>query len=480
MKLFTIFITATILFSTTVTIHALPAALRIAARAEQDKKDNKNTDKTANEAAEQAVIDLNASNIIVLANSKDVDKLVQAMRQKPVAAKSEPQPAQEKRDMWIDMKQELRKLYEKVNEMRIFTMENLYFLIGGLMLTFIIVHLLRWISDHIIVKHFTSKTKSDLDDRIVAAINPPITLAIYSIGIYLSSMRIIMRLPDEVFNICGKLSLAALAASVAWVAYRLIEIFTSALEKYASSTEGKLDDLLVILFRKSLKIGVVVISIVLIGQNILGLNITALLAGAGIFGLAIAFAAQDTIANFFGSIMIVLDRPFMVGDRIKVGDVNGVVKSVGFRSIKMETLDGHMITMPNKKITESSIENIAKRPFIKFTLNITVTYGTTPEKMRQAMSILHEIFDNHEGMNPERTPKIFFDKFNDWALNILTVLWYHPADWAMANEWMTRKNLEILQRFNDAGIDFAFPSNTTYLVNGNENLQISLNPGVKS
>ncbi len=423
-------------------------------------------------------LSISSGNIIVVSKPEDVDKLIKAIQGTTPEKKKETRQVEDKNNIWENMLDEVKHFWDKLIGKKIITLTNLYFLIGGLFVTVLAVHLVKWFIDHIIIKRLTAKTESDLDDKIIEAINPPMTLAIYSLGIYLSVLKILLHVEKEIFDWCGRISLALIAAALVWAIYRLIEILIERLMKYVTKTESKLDDLIIVLLRKSLRLALVVVAILVIGENILGLNITALLAGAGILGLAIAFAAQDTIANFFGSIMIVFDKPFYVGERIKVGDISGVVKSVGFRSTKLETLDGHYITLPNKKITESAIENIAKRPYIKFTINLTLVYETTPEKMQEAMDIVADILKDHEGLNEEFMPKIFFNGFNDWSLNMLVVVWYHPGDWAAANTWMTGINLEILRRFNEADIGFAFPSNTTYLVNGNKNIKISMEKAV--
>lgn len=256
---------------------------------------------------------------------------------------------------------------------------------------------------------------------------------------------------------------AALCAMVAWLIYRFVDLLDYALEKIVDKSGNHIDVLILGIIRRIAKVTVVILSILFIGQNILNLNITTLLAGAGVVGLAVAFAAQDTIANFFGSIMLIIDKPFGVGDFIKLDTFSGTVERVGLRSTAIRILDGNLITIPNKNAAGVPVENVSMRPNIKKILNLGLTYDTSPEKMRRAIEILHEIFDNHEGMAPELPPKINFTEFKDFSLNIQVIVWYHPNDFMKSLEWMTEKNLEILDRFNAEGLDFAFPSNTTYL-----------------
>ncbi|MGD8757080.1 MAG: mechanosensitive ion channel, partial [Desulfobacterales bacterium] len=138
---------------------------------------------------------------------------------------------------------------------------------------------------------------------------------------------------------------------------------------------------------------------------------------------------------------------------------------VGFRSTRIRTLTGHLVTIPNEKVVSTGVENIGKRPHIRWLTNITITYDTPPDKVEKAVAIIKEILDDHEGLHPDFPPRVYFNGFNDWSLNILVVVWYHPADYWAMQEWQQRTCLEILRRFNAEGIEFAFPSRTLYLAN---------------
>jgi len=148
-----------------------------------------------------------------------------------------------------------------------------------------------------------------------------------------------------------------------------------------------------------------------------------------------------------------------------IDNYDGVVEAVGFRTTRIRTLTGHLVTIPNEKVVNSGLENIGKRPHIRWLTNITITYDTPPDRVEKAVSIISKILDNHEGMHPDFPPRVYFNGFNDWSLNIMVITWYHPANYWDMQEWLQRTCLEILRRFNDEGIDFAFPSRTLYLAN---------------
>lgn len=255
------------------------------------------------------------------------------------------------------------------------------------------------------------------------------------------------------------------SASIGYSVYCLVDIVDYQLGRLAERTETKVDDMLVPLVGKSVRITILVLIVVQVSQALSDKPMTSILAGLGVGGLALALAGQDIIKNFFGSLVILTDRPFEVGDRIKVGDHDGPVESVGFRSTKLRTLAGHLVTVPNSEVMNTAVENIGKRPYIKRVANITVTYDTSPEKVQQGIDIILEILADHEGMDSERPPLAFFNEFNDVSLNILVIYWYHNPDFVEYLTFTDRVNFQILKRFNDEGIEFAFPTQTVFLAN---------------
>jgi len=251
--------------------------------------------------------------------------------------------------------------------------------------------------------------------------------------------------------------------AVGWVLYCLVDIVSFWLAHMANRTRTKLDDMLVPLVRKSLRVTIVVLTLLQVATTLSDKPLTALLAGLGVSSVAIAFAAQDTVKNFFGSLMILADKPFELGDRIVVNGHDGPVEEVGFRSTRIRRLDGHLVTIPNGELANMSIENIGKRPYIKRVANITITYDTPPEKVQRAIDIIKEVLENHEGMRPDLPPRVYFNEFNDASLNILVIYWYHPPEYWDYLAFSERFNMEIFKRFGDEGIEFAFPTQTMYL-----------------
>ena len=155
-------------------------------------------------------------------------------------------------------------------------------------------------------------------------------------------------------------------------------------------------------------------------QN-LGLDITAMLASLSIGGLALGLAAQDTVANLFGAVAVFVDKPFRVGDQIKLDGIDGVVESIGLRSTRVRNLDGFLITVPNKTMGNATITNVSRRPTIKTEINIGLTYDTSLAKMKHALEILDDVYRKHP-MTHDLV--VGFNKFADSALNISVVHWW--------------------------------------------------------
>ena len=261
-------------------------------------------------------------------------------------------------------------------------------------------------------------------------------------------------------NVCKMI--AVLAAG--WFIYRLVDVVEHFLQRWTAKTETQLDDQLVPLIRKTLRVVVVIVVGMFIAQNIFRWDVGALIAGLGLGGLAFALAAKDMLSNLFGSVTIFADRPFGMGDRIRIDGQEGVVEEVGFRSTKIRTFTGHLVTLPNSMVANSPVENIGSRPYIKRVLDVTVTYDTSPAKMERAFEILREMCDARSDRWPEdRNPRVHFTDFNADSLSINVTYWFTPPEWEAYLAFNHDFNMELLRRFNAEGIEFAFPTQTLYV-----------------
>jgi len=196
------------------------------------------------------------------------------------------------------------------------------------------------------------------------------------------------------------------------------------------------------------------------GQH-LGIPLSSLLAGAGVAGAALALSAQDVLKNIFGSIMLIMDKPFIVGERIKIKHYDGVVEEVGLRSTRLRLLNGHQAIIPNEDMAKSDIENIGRRPFIRRVTDIPLSLGITAIKAQKAVEIVQELLKDHEGFNPEFPPRVWLNDFERDHLELKIIYWYHPPDYWKYTAHADVVNRQILDAFEAAGIAIALPAFTT-------------------
>ena len=214
------------------------------------------------------------------------------------------------------------------------------------------------------------------------------------------------------------------------------------------------------------------------GGQYLGVPLSTLLAGAGVGGLALALAAQDTLKNLFGSMMIMLDKPFRVGERIVAKGYDGIVEEIGLRSTKMRLLTGHAVSIPNEEMARSDIENIGRRRHIRRNTNIGIPLDTPPDKVEQAVAIVRNIVAEHEGMEPDYPPRVYLNEFNRDSLNVRIIYWYHPPDYWDFLALSERINLRIMRDFKAEGIRVALPTTTTFVAqDGDQPLQLEIVDG---
>ena len=312
------------------------------------------------------------------------------------------------------------------------------------------------------LKRWAAKTKNTLDDMLLSLLRGPVK--IISFVIFLHIGLNIFAWPDWFGKYLSKGLTIIIAASLTYVLVKGVDFL---MEVWKSRTEGDkqvMDSQLFPILRKALKTFVVIIAVLVTSQN-LGLNITGLIASLSIGGLALGLAAQDTIANLFGAVSVFLDKPFKVGDFVKVDTAEGIVETIGLRSTRVRNLDGHLISVPNKIMGNAIITNIALRPTIRTILNIGITYDTPPDKIKRAIEIIKDIYRKHP-MTHDLL--VFFDNFAASSLNIQVVHWWKTNDFKGKVAGIEEMNLELKRRFDEEKISFAFPTQTLYLKQDSE------------
>jgi len=249
--------------------------------------------------------------------------------------------------------------------------------------------------------------------------------------------------------------------SIVWSLYRLVDVLGEKMAEKAAATESKLDDQLVPLVRKTLKVITVIAGVLFILQN-LDVNVASLLAGLGIGGVAVALAAKDTIANFFGSIMIFVDRPFQIGDWVVVEGAEGIVEEVGFRSTRIRTFYNSLITMPNAKFTETKIDNYGARTYRRTYVTLNLTYDTTPEQMQAFVEGIRAIVRANPFSRKDYY-EIHMSGFGAHSLDVMVYIFFKVPNWSAELRERHNVYLEIMRLARDLGVQFAFPTQTLHV-----------------
>lgn len=335
--------------------------------------------------------------------------------------------------------------------------------IGAWLLVFLYVGLavlagriVYWLTRRVL-KRAAAKTKTKADYIVLDMIEEPVAFAVVIAGIWYA-LHFNLNMNERWANLVEHAYDILIIFNVAWMLSRLLDALIQEYAiPYVEKTESSLDEQFLPIARKGIKFGIWSLAVIVALDNA-GYDVAALVAGLGIGGLAFALAAQDTIANLFGGFTIFLDKPFRLNDRIQVSGYDGSVIEIGIRSTRLKTLDGRILTIPNKSIAHNPTVNVTSEPTRKIVLNLGLTYDMDHEKMQLGMDILKEIATEMEE-NIEN-PLVSFNAFGDFALNILFI-YFIKKDADILNT-MTAMNMEILKRFNTQGLDFAFPSQTIY------------------
>lgn len=324
---------------------------------------------------------------------------------------------------------------------------------------------LRKIFDKLISKKFhqwAARTNFLYDDILISSLIPPVSALIFSMGIFFALF--VFELPREPYDWPRLITHAyrvTLSLIAMWAAYRLCDLITEISKNFLSKQDTDLADHFTPLVRQSLRITVLLIGGILIVQN-LGYSVTSLVAGLGIGGLAIALAAQDTVANLLGTVVMFTDKPFKIGDWIRFGDeVDGFVEKFGFRSVKVRTWANTLLYIPNKMITSEVIENCSSMRKRRVKMTIGIQYNSPPDKVRELVRRIEEMLKSDPDVNQEYMLVRFTD-FGPSSLDIFIYYFTNSTAWAEYLDVRQKINLQMMNLVHELGLSFAFPSRTLY------------------
>ena len=326
-----------------------------------------------------------------------------------------------------------------------------------------------------VLKRLIKRTETEFDDMLIDALHRPVVMALVVTGV-MFSLRF-LHLGNRLPVLINKAYFLLMISSVVWALLRMVNVLRGFLTALAKKTENSFDDLLVGLLCPAIKTVIWVFALLFVADNVFNFNVTTLLAGAGVAAMAIAFAAQNTIANLFGALSLIADHPFVIGDTVVVNGRRGVVTSIGLRSCRLRSLDGTEWIITNKEIAEAAIENISKRPNIKQVFDIGVVYSTTPDELARGVEIVKEIFAAHPLTDMENMPPtVSFESMRDSSLNIQAVHRFNTSNYGEFVKAREEINFAILRRFNEAGLEMAYPTQTLYIAGGQDKPLNAVNP----
>ncbi|MEZ6089946.1 MAG: mechanosensitive ion channel family protein [Pirellulaceae bacterium] len=309
----------------------------------------------------------------------------------------------------------------------------------------------------------------------------PSYLLIITISIAIGSARLHFH-PTLAALRTGVIEAAVILAGV-FLIVALIELGCLGVRRTFFANDDPYAKMVSIMVRRAVRILAGTLIAIFLLQNVLHLDVSALLGGFAIIALALSLAAQDAVKNLFGAFTVFATRPFMSGDWVRFDGQIGTVEDVSLQATKIRLLSGEVYSVPNMKFIDTPVENLSERKYLRRVMDIAITYDTPPMKVREAMEILKDILSSQDvtaagqGDLDQHPPKVWFDKFGSHYLNLRADYWYLMSTnegeiqrdtergWFSYLDHATVINHKVLERFNDAGIDFAFPTQSLYLAN---------------
>ncbi len=318
-----------------------------------------------------------------------------------------------------------------------------------ILLAFLVTRLIDWVT-RVWLKKLAARTETELDDLLLELLHGPIKVVVFVI---------LLNIGLNIFDWSNKAKvyfskglIVIVAGSLTYLAVKVINLLLNFWRRrHAQEADRKFDDQLFSVLRISLNTFVIVVAVLVTAQN-LDINITAGIASLSIGGLAVGLAAQDTLANLFGAVAVFVDKPFRVGDQIKVEGAEGIVEAVGLRSTRVRSNEGFLVAVPNKTMGNATITNVSKRPGIKTVLNLALPKSCPSQKVKRALVLLGEVYRSHP---KTREACISFNQFAGGNVNIQIIHWWNGTDQQQYLTGMQEMNLAVKERFELEQIEFA-------------------------
>ena len=334
----------------------------------------------------------------------------------------------------------------------------------GIFILILLVFLAHWfftmIVDNILLYSFKRLGYGRLGENYLLPVAR--VTSFYLLVLLLSIFIRVLQLPAEIWTWVLVIFRTLKPFLITIIFYKLVNVVAAYFGKLATKTESTLDDQLVPLLRKTLKAFVIIIGTLFILRDGLNLDIIPFLTGLSIGGVAIALAAQDTIKNFFGSVMIFIDKPFQVGDWITSGDIDGTVEEVGFRSTRVRTFRNSLMYVPNGKIADATLDNHGLRQYRRFFTTLTLTYDTPPVLIEEFVKGLREIVLAHPHTRKDMY-HIYFNNLSSYSQDIMFYIFFEVPTWGEELACRHDVLVQTVKLANTLGVRFAFPTQTLHM-----------------
>ncbi len=348
------------------------------------------------------------------------------------------------------------------------TVESYLWFLGILFFGFIFLRFISKVLSRLLFKLFKKFASEVKGEKFVELLLKPIELLLTVSIIYIAINHLNYPLQETLFNrknsailyidIIDKLFLFFVIISFNWIVLRIIDFIALVMAFKASLTESKSDDQLVPFVRELFKILAIIVGVFVVLGMVFEINVLTLITGLGIGGIAIALAAKDSLENLFGSFTIFLDKPFVVGDLVKVDGIEGTIEKVGFRSTQIRSMDKSIITVPNKKMIDNALENLTLRNFRRVKFTLALTYETTPEQLKLITNDINNLINKHQNINEESIA--IFEEFGEYSINLMVLYFIEMMEYFDYLKIKEDLNYQITQIIYKHGSNFAFPTRT--------------------
>ena len=326
-----------------------------------------------------------------------------------------------------------------------------------LLLAILLRNIIRNVIFHYL-KKFAEKTETTLDDKLFPALEDPAAMLVRVLGIFASLT--VLQLSERMDAIVNNGALIAVLGVVLWGFIRAGGAVLDHFEEIAHEKEMTVATFMP-LIKKTLFVVTIVVGLIIIADS-LGAKVGALLTSLGIGGLAFALAAQDTIANLFGSFVVVMDQPFRVGDNVKIGASTGMVEDIGLRSTKIRLLDKSLVVIPNKAVATEPITNLTRFTGRRVEQVLGLTYDTRPDQMEALVGELRQLITAEPEIDAASV-HVYFRDFNASSVDVWLVYVVKAPDFAAHMKLRQKLNLAFMRAVEAHGLSFAFPTQTLHL-----------------